>query len=243
MQFDKAKKWWPFAIALLMLWLGFYAWAWMARHGCGESPIGQCWSAAAAGWAADVVMFKWVDATLGAGMLAVVAASAVFLNGAIERRAREEEASVEQEKSLLASIVTIRLGFRAISFGCISRDDPEYSAQSIDALQGQLGALGVHLPNVAMRLSYLLSMAAYRARQWGREKDEKVGKRFRSVAAAWCEVGVDLLSQPDIVRRDPAVSEVIPPTGPAVRGRLLWKDLDEHEKRAIGKYMDVSGFE
>jgi hypothetical protein len=116
-QIENVKKWWPFAaIAVPLLWLGFYAWAWTARHGCAFTPIGECWATAAASWGADVFMFKWVDTTLAGGMLAAGAAIAVVWTAAFQR-ANEVHDRLDARKVELTMIMwTVHTLFERASF-------------------------------------------------------------------------------------------------------------------------------
>lgn len=102
------KKWLPlFAIGLPLLWLGLYAWAWMARHGCDATPMGPCWVSAAAGWGADVVMFRWGDTTLAAGLCAFAGGAFVYFAARQQRLDTLRDRADELRATRLAALAAV----------------------------------------------------------------------------------------------------------------------------------------
>lgn len=85
MSWGKVRPWAPMLGLVPLIWLSLYIMFWIDRAGCAE-PIAACLGNAFGNWAGDVVMVGWVDTTLGAGLIAAIAALSVVWTAYYQRR-------------------------------------------------------------------------------------------------------------------------------------------------------------
>lgn len=84
MTWGKVKPWLPLAGLFPVVWMVLYVMFWLDRADCVE-PMLACLGNAFGNWTGDLVMFRWIDTTLGAGLLAAAAALAVIWTAFYQR--------------------------------------------------------------------------------------------------------------------------------------------------------------
>jgi hypothetical protein len=102
------KRWLPLVGLAPVIWLGLYITFWLDRTSCVE-PAAACLGNAFGNWAGDVVMFAWVDTTLGAGLLAFGAGAFVYLTARYQRQSDIADASANRREDVLAALSQLSL--------------------------------------------------------------------------------------------------------------------------------------
>ncbi|UYN98371.1 MAG: hypothetical protein KIT02_10375 [Devosia sp.] len=231
------KQWLPLLAVVPIIWLGLYLWAWMGRVGCGEVALGECWVTALGNWGADVVMLRWVDTTLGAGILAVVAASAIFLNSAIDRKVKRLEAEQLRQHMIDENVATLLARFRQTSLYVLAADNPEATIDKLQDIMAENMKFWSLRPNIASTLDHMVGLAVLHARHWKAETDSSTRKlSMKTTCSAICEIAFTRLCDPEKVKIDDIDYKLNADT--ELLNRIGWEDLAKRQKEFLLKYLD-----
>lgn len=229
------------AAAIVGGWSLIYAGFWLQASGCFAAFTRECSDAPYEPLRAFFMLdWVWGYQTLVAGVLAVVAASAIFLNGSIERRARIDEQESENNRNLLAHVARVRAKFRSSTLDATTSADISATIVKIERLYEEVVVLAPFAPNIVTKLQFFVGMATIRALSW---MDYNAGshhasaRHARAATVAYCELGHMLLLQIDPFL-DP--DEFVVVADATDRLRLKWKDLDEDEREQLRRYITLA---
>ena len=156
------------AAGALLLWFITFVVEWHIRTGWQQN-----WADGAIRAWSNFSMLHWVDTTFATGVLAIVAASTVFINGYIERAARWREVQAIHLSQILGTIGQIDLALRRLAHELATRKRVDH----FERLTGEIEALCQKLTSDVTPLAHIVMFAVSRVKEVAFQAGDSIDAR------------------------------------------------------------------